>query len=366
MAGGTVSPVRGVLALELTQRIRSTRWRVLLGVWFVVLVASVVLQYVFFRSVGRGMGRDPGAWDQASTEAIVHGTLLFVLLVGLIIAPAQSATSINGDSRDGVLALVQAAPVSTRAVLMGKLLAAWIASLAFLVVSLPVLAWAVITGGIAWWAMLLGVLVVSLLLLAISAMGLGLSAVTVRPGSSTMLSYLVVAVLVIGLPVVFLLAAPMLEQREVRPVAQLIRYDVDHTHTDPDIWCEVHTTEWSSSDSRVLSWLFLPNPVVILADALPHAAESVGPMPVIRNLVDSTFRAPQEPPATCEELAARMSDPDYGANMWAAPTGDSGSTGWKWLPGLGINLLLGGLGIAAAHRRLKVPAGELPRGVRIA
>lgn len=366
MAGGTVSPVRGVLALELTQRIRSTRWRVLLGVWFVVLVASVVLQYVFFRSVGRGLGRDPGAWDQASTEAIVHGTLLFVLLVGLIIAPAQSATSINGDSRDGVLALVQAAPVPTWAVLAGKLLAAWIASLAFLVVSLPVLAWAVITGGIAWWAMLLGIAVVSLLLLAVAAMGLGLSAVTVRTGSSTMLAYLVAAVLVIGLPVIFTLAAPMLEQREVRPVAEVTRYDVDHARTDPAVWCEVRTTEFHYTDTRVLSWMFLPNPVVILADALPHRAESVGPTPIIRNLVDATFRAPQMPPATCGELAARIREAGPVPNSWADPTGDPGATGWKWIPGLAINLLLGGIGAAAAHRRLRVPAGELPRGVRIA
>ena len=43
MAGGTVSPVRGVLALELTQRIRSTRWRVLLGVWFVATHSIIPL-----------------------------------------------------------------------------------------------------------------------------------------------------------------------------------------------------------------------------------------------------------------------------------------------------------------------------------
>ena len=37
---GTWEALRGVLSLELTQRARSTRWRVLLIGWFVVLVAD--------------------------------------------------------------------------------------------------------------------------------------------------------------------------------------------------------------------------------------------------------------------------------------------------------------------------------------
>ena len=40
-----------------------------------------------------------------------------------------------------------------------------------------------------------------------------------------MLSYLIVAVLVIGLPVVFLLSMPLMEQREMRQVAYMTRYD---------------------------------------------------------------------------------------------------------------------------------------------
>ena len=216
-----MNAMREVLSLELTQRARSTRWRVLLVAWFVVLVGTVVLQTLFFDSVGPGVMGDESTWTRSSAEAIATGTLLFVLLVGLLVAPAQTATSINGDRRDGVLALVQAAPVSTWAVAVGKLLAAWLASLAFLLVSLPVLVWTVIRGGLTWWALLLGVAVVALLLLAVSGMGLGLSALTPRTASSTMLSYLIVAVLTVGLPLVFALSMPLTEHRETRQVAHL-------------------------------------------------------------------------------------------------------------------------------------------------
>src|SRR5699024_810607 len=50
-----MNAMREVLSLELTQRARSTRWRVLLIGWFVVLVGTVVLQTQFFDSVGPGI-----------------------------------------------------------------------------------------------------------------------------------------------------------------------------------------------------------------------------------------------------------------------------------------------------------------------
>ena len=247
---GTWEALRGVLSLELTQRARSTRWRVLLIGWFVVLVATVVLQTVFFGAVGPGFSGDEQAWARASAEAIATGTLLFVLLVGLLVAPAQTASSINGDRRDGVLALIQAAPVPTWTVAVGKLLAAWLASLAFLTVSLPVLLWTVIRGGMPWWAMILGVAVVALLLLGVSGMGLGMSALTPRTASSTMLSYLIVAVLVIGLPVVFLLSMPLMEQREMRQVAYMTRYDENLDLEDTGSWCREEITELRTVDTR--------------------------------------------------------------------------------------------------------------------
>ncbi|MFD5867247.1 ABC transporter permease [Corynebacterium sp. NPDC060344] len=361
-----MNALREVVSLELTQRARSTRWRVLLVGWFVVLVGTVLLQTLFFGSVGPGLSGDEEAWARASAEAIAGGTLLFVLLVGLLVAPAQTATSINGDRRDGVLALIQAAPVPVWAVAVGKLLAAWLASLAFLLVSLPVLIWTVVRGGMPWWAMLLGVAIVALLLLAVSGMGLGLSALTPRTASSTMLSYLIVAVLVIGLPVTFLLSMPLTEQRETRQVAYMMRYDDNLDLDDTSSWCREETTEIRTVDTRSIAWLFLPNPVVVLSDALPYSGSAPGVTPIVRDLVDRSFHAPEHQPETCAELAASMREPGDGPTTQSTPRPVEGRPGWKWGPGLAINLLLGAAGVAFAHRRLKVPAGELPAGVRIA
>ncbi|MFC3851019.1 ABC transporter permease [Corynebacterium hansenii] len=361
-----MNAMREVLALELTQRARSTRWRALLIGWFVVLSGTVLLQTLFFRNVGPGLSGDEDAWAAASAEATASGTLLFVLLVGLLVAPAQTATSINGDRRDGVLALIQAAPIPTWAVAVGKLMAAWLSSLAFLLVSLPVLVWTVIRGGMPWWALLLGTVVVALLLLAVSGMGLGVSALTPRTASSTMLSYLIVAVLVIGLPMVFLLSMPLTEHRETRQVAYMVRYEENLDLGDTTTWCREEMTEIRTMDTRRIAWLLPPNPVVVLSDALPYKAELAGVTPIVRDVADRAFREPERQPETCAQLAESMREPETGAITEPTPPRSESRPGWKWAPGLAVNLLLGALGVAFAHRRLRVPAGELPKGVRIA
>lgn len=353
------SATRGVLSLELTQRARSTRWRVALVGWFVVLVGTVVLQTVFFRAIGPDSG--DADWARSSAEAIATGTLLFVLLVGLLVAPAQTSTSINGDRRDGVLALIQAAPVPASAVVCGKLLAAWVASLAFLLVSLPVLIWTVVRGGLAWWAMLLGIAIVALLLLAVSGMGLGLSALTPRPASSTMLAYLVVAALTVGLPLVFLLSIPLAQTTEPRQVAHMTRFDSDLDPDDPAGWCREQTSDVTITDTRKIAWLLPANPVVVISDALPYSGSATSIAQMVRMGTDNVFSAPELQPATCTELAEQQGGPGGRYVQEPAP-----APGWKWLPGLAVNLLLGLVGVVFAHRRLRVPAGRLPDGVRIA
>ena len=64
-----MNAMREVLALELTQRARSTRWRALLVGWFVVLSGTVLLQTLFFRNVGPGLSGDEDAWAAASCSS---------------------------------------------------------------------------------------------------------------------------------------------------------------------------------------------------------------------------------------------------------------------------------------------------------
>ncbi|WEL92859.1 hypothetical protein P1N98_17105 [Tsukamurella tyrosinosolvens] len=106
--------------LELRQRTRATRWRVLLGVFFLV-VSAVVFGLLWFMTA-----TSPGSGRQTFEENLYFIVLGFVGFLGLVIAPTMTATSINGDRKDATLAVVQATPASGAQLATGKLLGAWI------------------------------------------------------------------------------------------------------------------------------------------------------------------------------------------------------------------------------------------------
>lgn len=359
-----------VTRLELTQRVRSGRWKASLAAWFLVLVAVTI-----------GMVSTFGVLEAGRDGVVVlhQLVLFFVLCVGLIIAPALTATSVNGDSRDGVLATVQATPLSPLALALGKLLAAWAASLAFLLVSLPVLLFTSVWSAMAPWSLPLAVAVIAALLLAVCAAGLGISSLTPRTGASTMLSYLLVAVLVVGLPMAFGLIAPALREEAsvtmARPDWETLEagsdedldalYADDGSFLDPDsIPCvETEYTEeiWHT---RPVAPLLVPQPLVVLSDSQPGiAGVDYAPMFLIRDGVEDAF-TPATPPESlnCAQWREREK---RGQEPWEHPD-PPGTPGWRWIPGLLVNLLIGGAGFYATLRRLRVPAGRLPRGVRIA
>ena len=173
------SGIRTVMVLELRQRVRATRWKVMLGIWALVLVL-VCLGLTSLLNPGDG-------YDYAS-EALYNFILCFVLGIGLIVAPTLSAMSVNGDRADATLALLQATMLRSREIAVGKLLAAWAAAMAFLAVALPFLLVLTLAGGASWPAFLGHVLVLVVTLGSVCGVGLGLSAMTARTSASAVLS----------------------------------------------------------------------------------------------------------------------------------------------------------------------------------
>ena len=190
--------VRTVAVLELRQRVRSTRWRVMLIVWGVVLV---LLCGGLTALAGMSGGR-----HEEIVPILYDLTLGFVLGIGLIVAPTLSATSINGDRADATLALLQATALRSHEIVVGKLLAAWLAALAFLAVAAPFLLAFTMTGGASWTALAGHLLILAVSLGSVCAIGLGLSAATARPSASAVLTYLVVTALVIGTPLMMMIS----------------------------------------------------------------------------------------------------------------------------------------------------------------
>ena len=347
--------VRTVAVLELRQRVRSTRWRVMLIVWGVVLV---LLCGGLTALAGMSGGR-----HEEIVPILYDLTLGFVLGIGLIVAPTLSATSINGDRADATLALLQATALRSHEIVVGKLLAAWLAALAFLAVAAPFLLVFTMTGGASWTALVGHLLILAVSLGAVCAIGLGLSAATARPSASAVLTYLVVTALVIGTPIMMTLSTTAVHGKQ-RSIVYSTDYDESTNNKqvcekDPDIYTS-DIVHWER-----IWWMLVPNPFVALGDVSARAPvtdidprTSYSPLRELGLSVD-TMRTPQ--PAEVVSY--------YCGN-------DSHST-WDddvrrpehlvfWPATLLVLGLLGAWSLVSASRRLRTPVRALARGTRVA
>ena len=352
-----------VAQLELRQRVRSTKWK-----WALATVAVLIggITFLIWGALHAFSGN-----DNSGSGAIIFGLVVFfVLFLGLVISPTLSATTINGDVRDGTLAPLQATGLSSIDIVLGKLLASWIASLAFLVVAIPFLVFAYADGGTPALAMITVTLVLAAELLVVCALGLGWSAITARTPSSAVLTFTTVAVITVVLPILFgLLTAVFTEERTVTE-----RYEVyyDESSAPPGAEqdgfggyyvCEEQTYTNTVARTDRLWWLLAVNPYVVVADSAPSPRSTddfyteEGPLQALKDAVREARLGPRTENNYCggeitEQERERQED------LGALPPV------WPW--GLAGQALLGFGAVALAVRRVTVPYGKLPTGSRVA
>ena len=342
----TAAGVGTVARLELRQRIRSTRWIVSLVVFGVLVGGVTLLTWLVGGAAGMGS-------DDATGRTMFGFIVFFVLFLGLLVSPTLSATSINGDRAAGTLATLQVTLLSPAEIALGKLLAAWLASLAFLAVSVPFIAWSLAAGGVAVAALLVTLVLLAVILAVVCAIGLGFSALTARTAGSAVLTYVAVASLTVLSAIVFGLSVPLVDGYE-RVQVYGVDYELGSSESLDE--CTVYETERYVAHTERVWWLLAINPFVIVADATPAATDpddfSFDPMTGIQTGVRLARQGVVEPLDECWEAGF-----DTGYPEDAAPV-------WPW--GLGANLLLGAGGVVVAVRRLQIPHATLPKGTRVA
>ena len=337
--------VRTVAKLELTQRLRSTRWQIALGVWF-LLVGGICL--LISNSVS-------DASSYMETGPLMFGlNVMFILSMGLLVTPTLSSASINGDRIAGTLAILQVTLLTSLEITLGKLLAGWLASLTFLVISVPFIIWSYFAGGVPITAVLSTLVLVTIMLGVVSALSLGFSALVTKPTGSTVLAYLAVAALTFGTLIVFALTLLPMTSTEQTRTLQATEWD---STTGQVTACEVRTSEESVTHTERTWWLLAMNPYVVVADAAPgyESYNDTGsdPLGVIRDGVRSARAGAGEPYTSCPASISGVEESEP-------------STAPVWPIGLAINVLLGAGAVALTVRRLQIPQGKLARGTRVA
>lgn len=363
--------VRTVAALELRQRVRSTRWVVALVVWFVVVGAVTGLTWAAVRTVTQGVTLDgTGAPDPSLRIPVgppLFGVVVFfVLFLGLLVTPTLSSTAINGDRHAGTLATLQVTLLTPAEIAVGKLLAGWAAALAFLAVSVPFLVAALAAGGVPLAAVLVCLGVLALLLAVVCAVGLGFSALTPRTSGSVVLTFGAVAALTVLTPILFGLTLPAVtRQEEVRVWTVPATWD---GQGEPE--CEWRTEVLDQAHTERTWWLLAPNPFVVLADASPEprveSSLAANPLAAIRAGVRSARTGPAPELDWCSGSFAGLGPDGEPLGVESPVEAREPDRSPVWPYGLAVNGLLGAAGLVVAVRRLAVPQRRLPRGTRVA
>lgn len=347
----TGSGIATVARQEFRLRIRAGRWKVLLGVWFVVLLAFTALL-----DAALGAVTDP---DVQGGAILYGGLMLFVLGLALLVVPALAAQSVNGDRERGTLATLQVTRLSAGEIALGKFAAAWGTALVFLALTLPLVAYAMAQGGVPFTRVLVVTLVLALLLGTVCAISLWLSSVLSRTTTSGVLAYLAVFGLTVGTLIVFGLVAAVTAERYTET------FDNSCEFEPPDSGCVEGTQSFESTRLRTdrIWWLLAPNPFVVLADASPRRTprevrpddftqdqfgqDDLDPLGGIGRAVRLLRFTPDESEALQDTELATLERP-------------------VWPTGLAINTLLGVGALVLTTRRLRTPSRTLPRGQRVA
>jgi ABC-2 type transport system permease protein len=301
-------------------------WVVLLGAFTALLDLSLFTGY--------GYSED----DSLRGVPLFGFLMFFVLGMILVISPALTSQSINGDRERGTLATLQVTKLRPVEIALGKLFASWGVGLVALALTVPFAGYAMVRGGITVDRLAAVYSVVALLIGVVCAVSQALSAVLARSITSSLLSYVFTAAMTIGTLITFLLVVPL-------------------TATEETYTTEGHSFTTSVSHEEYVWWLLAPNPFVILADAAPRVpprytargdvidVENYDPLSGLSNTVRELRR-----PRSLSSNPITWAEEDYPV----------------WPYGLGFCVLLGAGSLWVTARRLTAPTRNLARGVRVA
>lgn len=355
--------IKTVARLELTQRLRSSRWRTVLVLWFIGVGAICLL-------IAAALTSSMGYNDTPVGPMIFALNVMFILFMGLLVTPSLSSTAINGDRNAGTLAILQASLLTPMEITLGKLAAGWLSSVSFVVVSIPFIVWSLAAGGVTIITVVVVLLTMCLLLGVICAVSLYMSARMVKTGTSTVMSYLVVASVSVITLILFGLSTVVFVFNQNASSMQPTKWDPD---TGNPTQCAPVEMTYSNPRTDLTWWLLAANPFVIIADVHVAAPQA--------QLGGFSQEDPLQTISTgVRELRAGFEESYNYEAMWCNPDGSVVSetefnernnkpprqAGAVWPYGIGIYLAVGALAVNRTANRLRTPYDQLAKGVRIA
>ena len=348
--------------IELLRRRPSTKGYIFYGLTVAAIIALGVLA-----AVNAGPGKNSVAFELV---------LILILGSGMLIGPSLSATSINGDSSEGVLAPLQMTRLSAGDLTFGKLLASWLVCLAALLTTTPLLVYAYSRSGWHLGEAALVVAVILFVVLAFTAVGLAWSSIAARAVASVSLTHLTTGMFVLGTLLVFAFTMPLVSE-----TVTVTNYDYDwnqmteEDQTDPNfdvttLPCVPMELEYTVAHTEKTAWMLLINPMIVVIESAPvinpetYLADGRAE-PGIFALLHQNISSARLGPEPVQGYNACEGNVDDDSAWQEREKEEALLTPNPW-PGIGVAafLFVGSLWIVV--RRLRVPYKKLRSGTRVA
>jgi len=356
---------RGVLLvtrIELMRRRPSTKGTIFYGVVVLGIITLGILVSAFSNAEK----------DSVPLELV----LVLVLGAGFLIAPSLSATSVNGDSTEGVLAPLQMTRLTPGDLAVGKVLASWAVAFAALLTTVPFLVYAYLRAGWHLDELLLVLAVILFEVLVATTIGLAWSSLAARAVASVSLAHITTGALLLGTLLLFFFTQPLVSESTTVTVHYIDYSQVDgDPFADPNVDpttlpCVEQTQTYDVYHTEKTAWLLLLNPVVVVGESAPivdpetyeeDGRAAPGLFAMMHQGVAGSRLGPQEQVPYDECSGAPYPDDPWmerqqeQANLARAP----------WL-GLGVHALIALGAMTIVIRRLRVPYTILRAGSRVA
>jgi ABC-type transport system involved in multi-copper enzyme maturation permease subunit len=193
--------ITAIIVKELRSRMRGRRAFIILTLYVLLLAGFAWMSQQIHLSQMGGESRFGGQATYASASVgrgIFADLLMLQTLMIAVLAPAATAGAISSEREHQTLELLAVTPISSFAIVLGKLLSALVWVFVLILASIPVTALVFVFGGVAPDDVLRGYGVLLATVIGLGSIGIFFSALTRRTGASTALTFVVVIALVLG------------------------------------------------------------------------------------------------------------------------------------------------------------------------
>jgi ABC-type transport system involved in multi-copper enzyme maturation permease subunit len=195
------SGITAIIVKELRGRMRGRRAFIILTLYVLLLAAFAWMSQQVHEAQVAGTSSYGGqaTYGSATVGRGIFGDLLMLqTLMIAVLAPAATAGAISSEREHQTLDLLAMTPISSLAIVLGKLLSALAWVFVLILASIPVTALVFVFGGVAPDDVVRGYAVLFATVIGLGSIGIFFSALTRRTGAATGLTFVVTIALVLG------------------------------------------------------------------------------------------------------------------------------------------------------------------------